>query len=90
MWGQYSICRYRGEKLSHTVVTVPNRRPTREVLISTIYDRPDEEQDTVFRKAPTTTIKFRDKFVSGGLLPQATSDIGTESCRTNNNSKANS
>ena len=65
---------------------MPIRRPTKEVLISTIYDKPDEEQDTVLRRAPTTTLKFRDKFVSGGLLPRDSSSAGIESGTTSKNS----
>ena len=64
---------YRGEKLSRQVPAAKRQRSTRDVLISTVYDRPDEEQSTEMRSAPPTTIKYRDpvKFVaSSSLRPQ--------------------
>ena len=38
---------------------------TREVLISTIYDKPDEVKDTLLRRGPPTTLKYLEK----GQLP---------------------
>ncbi len=55
---------YRGEKLDR----VQRKRPlTRDVLISTVYDKPCEKEATVLRSAPVGTLKYRD-FRTGGIL----------------------
>ena len=61
---------YRGEKLNRDVPAAKKRQATKDVVISTVYDRPDEEQDTPLRSAPPRTIKYREtvKFRDGGVL----------------------
>ena len=60
---------YRGQKLDRLVGK--RKRPlTRDVVISTVYDRPREEEDTVLRKAPVTTLKYREFRTGGVLNPQ--------------------
>lgn len=51
--------RYRGEKLDRTAPSAKRKRATRDVVISTVYDRPSEQEDTVLRSAPSTTLKYR-------------------------------
>ena len=62
---------YRGEKLIRHAPRTQKRplRATRDVVISTVYDRLEEE-DTVLRSAPSRTIKYREgvKFVAGDTL----------------------
>lgn len=50
---------YRGEKLNRNIPPAKRRKATKDVLISTIYDRPSEQEDTVLRTAPSTTLKYR-------------------------------
>ena len=50
---------YRGERLDRSVSSAKRRKATKDVLISTIYDRPSEQEDTVLRSAPSTTLKYR-------------------------------
>lgn len=62
---------YRGEKLVTNVVGPKRRRKaTRDVIISTVYDEVDEEEDTVLRTAPPHTLHYRQgvNFVAGGSL----------------------
>jgi len=61
------LCSYRGEKLDRHVPAAKKHQATKDVVISTIYDRPDEEQDTPLRRAPPRTIKYREtvKFQDG-------------------------
>lgn len=53
----------------------PKRRKAKDVIISTVYDNPEEEEDTVLRTAPPTVLKHRAanpgqkvKFWKGGTL----------------------
>ena len=64
------VCSYRGEKLDRNVPPAKRRKATRDVIISTIYDRPSEQEDTVLRTAPSTTLKYRDRvpFLKGEVL----------------------
>lgn len=50
---------YRGEKLERNVPPAKRRKATKDVLISTIYDRQSEQEDTVLRTAPSRTLKYR-------------------------------
>ena len=52
-------CSYHGEKLDRNFPPAKRRKATRDVMISTIYDRQSEQEDTVLRTAPSTTLKFR-------------------------------
>ena len=53
--------RYRGEKLDRTAVSASKRRrrATKDVIISTVYDRVEEEEDTILRSGPPTLLKHR-------------------------------
>lgn len=68
---------YYGEKLiRHAPEAKRRRKATRDVIISTVYDKPEEEESTVLRTAPPRTIKYRQevKFVAGASLrPDSTS-----------------
>ena len=57
---------YHGEKLDITAISSRKRRhrSTRDVLISTVYDQPNELADTTLRSAPPTTIKYRQQVKS--------------------------
>lgn len=47
------------------------RKRTQDVIISTIYDKPAEEEDTVLRSTPATVLKYRPehvRFLEGGVL----------------------
>lgn len=48
-------------------------RSSRETIISTIYDKCDEEETTPLRTAPPRTIKYRNpiRFTEGGILKDA-------------------
>lgn len=62
---------YYGEKLiRHAPEAKRKRKATRDVIISTVYDKPEEEENTVLRTAPSRTIKYRQevKFVAGASL----------------------
>ena len=50
---------YHGEKLNRNIPPAKRRKATKDVLISTIYDRLSEQEDTVLRTAPSTTLKYR-------------------------------
>lgn len=54
-----SIYSYRGEKLNRSIPSAKRRKATKDVLISTIYDRPSEQEDTVLRTGPPSTLKYR-------------------------------
>ena len=77
----HSVCdsyRYYGQKLSRDPKRLSAKRPKRgerEVMISTVYDRKHEEEDTLLRSAPQTTLKYRDKvvFKKGSTLHQTSS-----------------
>lgn len=47
-------------------------RSSKETIISTIYDKQDEELSTPLRTAPPRTIKYREpvKFTKGGILKE--------------------
>lgn len=66
------MCRYHGERISRdpAVLAAKRRKGEREVIISTVYDKTPEEADTLLRKAPTTTLKYRSRmeFSKGGTL----------------------
>ena len=65
----FPSCRYHGEKLDRHAPSSKKQRVSRDVIISTVYDKPEEEQDTVLRRAPPRTIKYREavKFLRGGV-----------------------
>ena len=56
-------CRYHGEKLDRTGTggTRKKQKLTRDVLISTVYDKPMEQFDTELQSAPSTSLKYRQK-----------------------------
>lgn len=62
--------RYRGEKLNKFVSSSSKRRKCmKDVIISTVYDTPEEIEDTVLRTGPPSTLKHRSaKFLGGGVL----------------------
>ena len=64
------VFRYHGEKLDRRAPSSKKQRASRDVIVSTVYDKPEEEKDTIFRTAPSRTIKYREavKFRSGGVL----------------------
>ncbi len=65
-------CRYRGEKLSSNSVSSSKRRKMKDVIISTVYDKPEEEETTILRTAPPTVLKHRNiQFLEGGILHQS-------------------
>ena len=41
------------------MIAAKRRKGEREVIISTVYDRAPKEADTLLRKAPITTLKYR-------------------------------
>ena len=55
--------RYRGDKLLIPTSGSKKVLKTKDVLISTVYDKPEEEIDTLARRAPTMTLKYRHKYV---------------------------
>ncbi len=62
---------YRGEKLESLPVRKRHRQQaSKDVIISTVYDKPEEEESTPYRTAPVRTIKYREsvKFKGGGVL----------------------
>ena len=70
-------CRYQGEKIDrHVPLSKRKRKQMKDVIISTVYDRQEEEENTVLRTAPPTILKHREiQFIGGGLLkPADTSD----------------
>ena len=58
--------RYRGEKLDRSSVP-KQKRSRKDAIISTVYDKPDEEEDTILRTAPPTVIKHRTHDAAGGM-----------------------
>lgn len=68
------MSRYRGEKLDRKQGSLKNKKQKlmRDVIISTVYDKPVEIPSTILRHAPPTTIKHRTvDFREGGLLDQS-------------------
>lgn len=68
------LCRYRGEKLNRYVSSPKRRKAAKDVIISTVYDRPEEVKDSVPRTAPPTVLKHRQvKFLRGKqkLIPDS-------------------
>lgn len=69
-------CSYHGEVLDRHILSAKRKKmaSTRDVIISTVYDRPDELKDTVLRSAPANTLKYTGpyirqvQFLTGGLL----------------------
>lgn len=52
----------------------------KDVIISTVYDRPEEEESTILRTAPPSVLKHREvRFMEGGLLRPNTGD-STPTC----------
>lgn len=68
----FLLCRYRGQRISRdpAVLAAKRRKGEREVMISTVYDQGPDKADTLLRKAPTTTLKYRARmeFSKGGTL----------------------
>lgn len=71
------LYRYRGEKLDRNLPAAKRRKATRDVIISTIYDKQSEQEDTVLRTAPSTTLKYRDQvqFLRGEVLTRYTDNV---------------
>lgn len=64
---QVAICSYRGEKVNRYA---KRRKAMKDVIISTVYDRPEEEETTILRTGPPTVLKHRTKgvqFREGGM-----------------------
>ena len=68
-------CSYHGEPLllSGCGPVTKKSKPSREAIISTIYDKREEEKNTPLRTAPPRTIKYRDpiRFTEVGSLKEA-------------------
>ena len=61
---------YRGEKLNRHFSAPKRRKAMKDVIISTVYDRPEEEETTILRTGPPTVLKHRTKgveFHEGGV-----------------------
>ena len=50
---------YRGEKLDRFPSAHKRKKLMKDVLISTVYDEPEEVEDTQLRSGPSTTLKHR-------------------------------
>ncbi len=71
--------RYRGERLDRKQGSLKKQRLMRDVIISTVYDKPVEVPSTILRHAPPTTLKHRSVvFKEGGLLNQNTASDNVE------------
>ena len=73
MDGMLNNYSYRGKKLDRNIPPAKRKKASRDVIISTIYDRPSEQEDTVLRTAPSTTLKYRNQvqFLKGETLRQS-------------------
>lgn len=65
---------YHGEAVMRSGCGPATKKPrsSKETIISTIYDKQDEELSTPLRTAPPRTIKYREpvKFTEGGILKE--------------------
>lgn len=70
MTGSLFCSSYRGEKLErHARASTNKRKLMKDVIISTVYDKPEEVPSTILRSAPPTTLKHRTvSFQTGGIL----------------------
>ena len=75
--------RYRGEKLSRLQGSAKKQKLMKDVIISTVYDKPLEHSSTLLRSAPPTVLKHRSvAFKEGGVLLQEKNRSGVEETGT--------
>lgn len=70
----YCCNSYHGEKLERLAPTSSTKKKKlmKDVIISTVYDKPEEVSSNILRSAPSHTLKHRAViFQGGGLLKQA-------------------
>jgi len=78
--------RYRGEKLDRMQGSSKKQKLMKDVIISTVYDKPVEHTSTILRSAPPTVLKHRSvAFKEGGVLLQEKTQSGGKETETQQN-----